>query len=148
MGAIFNVGFGPEITNTLKQMTELGIENKKFITNSDAVGPDLLNKESHLLVNTITFGLPDVSEEFIQRVKSELSIELIPVPEATALAYLHLMQMARALNKCDSNIACIKQEMDIASNQNFVSFNGFVNRVANFDVPMKEWTGDEFVLIK
>ncbi len=135
--AVFNTGFPNEVSNSLKQINEFGLD-VIFITNTDALTTDFIENNNRILDKTITFGFPQVSEEFKQRIKNELG-KTSAAPEASALAYIHLMQMAKSIDKCDDDIVCIRNEMDNMPSESIIGFKGFNNHIAELDVEIKEY---------
>jgi branched-chain amino acid transport system substrate-binding protein len=146
--AVFNPAFPREVQSSLMQKEQLGFDVKFFITPSDALPVNFVNENPSLMENVITFGFPDVSNEFIDRLNREFDNPDIAAPEAAAVTYIHLKQIANSLNKCGKDIICIRNEMDNAPPAKEIGFKGFKNRIAQFDSPIKQWNGEEFVKIK
>ena len=140
--AIFNPAFPGEVQASLKQIKELGI-NSKFVTNYDALQGGFTNENPALMEDVYIFGFPDISEEFASRINSNIA-----APEAAAAAYIHLKQMAIAINDCDDNIECIKQKMDNSETSSILGFKGFEDNIAIFEMPIKKWEGNAFTLVK
>ncbi len=142
MDAIFNPAFPGEVQASLKQIKELGI-NAKFITNYDALQGGFTNENPELMEEVYTFGFPDVSEQFSSRINSNIA-----APEAAAAAYVHLKQMTNAINDCNGNSDCVQQSMDNAKPSNILGFKGFKDNIAIFEMPIKKWSQNRFVLVK
>jgi len=133
--AVFNTGFPNEVSNSLKQINELGL-NIIFITNTDALTTEFIENNNRILDKTTTFGLPQVSEGFKQRIKNEFGKTPV-APEASALAYIHLMQMVKAINKCNNNMVCVRNEMNNMPSESAIGFKGFNNHIAELDIEIK-----------
>jgi ABC-type branched-subunit amino acid transport system substrate-binding protein len=140
--AVFNPAFPGEVQASLKQIKELGMD-MKFVTNYDSLQGDFINKNPGVLENVYIFGFPEVSQEFLRRIDSEIA-----APEAAAVAYIHLKQMTEAVNACNDDLECVKQEMNNAKASDIVGFEGFENRIAIFEMPIKKWEGNSFVRLK
>ena len=95
-----------------------------FITNSDA----LAQTDNELLAQTLTFGLPEPTPEFRSRVHAAS-------PQAAALGYVHITQLAFATNTCPKHAPqCVANAFEHGTPQEVIGFTGFRERVANFTI--------------
>ncbi|HEY0907781.1 MAG TPA: ABC transporter substrate-binding protein [Candidatus Paceibacterota bacterium] len=137
---VFHSSFQPETLISLEQMRTLGMK-QQFVALSETFTPDVASDKKRLIEGAITFGLPSVSPELVARMSAGGAI----VDEnAAALAYLHVMQLGRALYSCDSDITCVRDRL--ASSPAFpeAGFQGFFARVARFDTLLGEWSDGSF----
>jgi ABC-type branched-subunit amino acid transport system substrate-binding protein len=141
---LFNASFQPETLASLKQARELGMASV-FVGLSETISPDVVAEYSSLLEGSIMYGLPNVLPDFVARISKEFPGRTVANYQALALAYIHSMQIARALNKCSSDLACARNEMDNAKPETLMGFTGFTNRIAGFEVLIQEWKGGGFV---
>jgi len=144
--AIFNISFPPETFASLRNMNELGM-NAVFVGHSVALVPQLVNEHEALLGGAIFFGLPVASKEFQERLNQEFPGTTILDYEPTGLAYIHLKQLAHAFDKCGENLKCVRDQLDKAKPEPILGFHGFFNRVASFDLLIREWKNGQFVEI-
>lgn len=140
--AIFNPAFPAEVQNSIIQKYQLGID-AYFITNSDAISKEFEEDLSQISEKVITFGFPEVDSEFLSRLDKG-----VPAPEASAVAYTHLTQLAKALDSCDNkDMVCIKSKLDNAIPTKEIGFKGFKDRSAVFDFNLKQWDDGKFVTL-
>jgi len=146
--AIFNPAFPVEVTNSFRQIIELGMD-VYFITPTDALTADFISEYSGLLDKVYIYGLPEATEIFVKRLSDEIpNGNNVANKEAAVMAYIHIKQMAVALANCGSgNMACIREQMDSVESESYIRFNGFNNRIADFDRTIKEWDGSQFTKI-
>lgn len=144
---LFNVAFQPETLASLKQAKELGMK-PVFAGLSETVSPDVIGEYSNLLEGSFMFGLPAVSEEFIVRVEQDFPGKVVNNYQAVALAYIHLKQMAGAINKCGNNLVCVRKEMDSSRPENLVGFTGFKNHIAGLNILIQKWEDGQFVSVE
>ena len=139
--AVFNPSFSGEAQASLVHMHELGFDIY-LVVPSDALLGGFVESNKNLLDKVVTFGFPDVGQDFLDRLP-----EGVVAPEAAAVAYTHLMQMARAIDQCGEDLVCVREKMDSSVASDEIGFQGFRDRRAVFDVPIKQWNGSGFVLV-
>jgi branched-chain amino acid transport system substrate-binding protein len=144
---LFNVSFQTETFASLKQAKELKMD-AIFSGLSEVVSPDLIKDYSKTLEGSVMFGLPVVSEDFVTRIKKEFPDKTIGNYQALALAYIHLKQIAHALNKCGEDLVCTRKEMGSSKPESSAGFAGFKNHVASFNTLIQEWRSGKFVDIQ
>ncbi len=145
--AIYNVSYQPETLASLRTIRELGLK-VTFASLTEIISPDIIDAYSDDLEGSVLFGLPNVSSDFAQRLQKEFPNQTISNYQAAALAYIHLKQMAHALNDCNKELVCVKKELDEASPDRTIAFKGFTNRIAVFDTLIQEWKDGKLVDIK
>jgi len=145
--ALFNVAFQPETLASLRNIQELKMD-VLFVGLSEIVSPDIVDQYTNLLEGAVMFGLPAVSNDFIERLGREFPDATISNYQAVALAYMHLKQIAQSLHTCRKDLACVRNEMDQVRPEPLVGFTGFQNHIAGFDVLIQEWRNGEFVDIE
>lgn len=79
------------------------------------------------------FGLPIPSDAFVEKVKQEFPGETVATYQASALAYIHARQLARALHECGGDLPCAREKLGEANPEPVIGFQGFANRMAKFD---------------
>jgi ABC-type branched-subunit amino acid transport system substrate-binding protein len=139
VGAIFNPAFPAEAQGTLTQINKLGMEVYSIVVSDSLLG-GFVKDNANLLGKTLTFGFPDVSEDFIGRLNTN-----VPAPEAAAVAYTHLTQLAKAISSCAGDIVCERSRLGSSPSTNEIGFNGFKNKIAMFEITIKRWNGNKFV---
>lgn len=144
--AIFNASFSTDQIVTLKNMKDLNM-NLPFVGTTDIVTPEVVKQNANLFSKTIIFGLPVVSQDFINRLKETFPGKTITNEQAAGLAYIHLKQMAEVLHSCGKDMSCIRNGMDNEKPESIVGFNGFKDHIANFDVLIQQWQNGQFVNI-
>ena len=124
IGAIFNVSFQPETLASIKNINEFKMD-AIFVGLSEIVSPDIVNEYTDLLEESIMFGLPAVSNDFVQRIEMEFPDQTVSNYQAASLAYIHSKQIANAFNKCNKDLECVKKEMDNSKKESVIGFSGF-----------------------
>lgn len=142
--AVFNVALPPETWASLRNMRDLGMK-MPLIAQNEVLAPDLIKAHASLMEGMIFIGMPDASVNFKQKVKSEMSGKVVANYPIAANAYVHTMQLARAYAECGSDTKCVKSKLDNALADSLSGFNGFKNRIAQFDVLIQRWTNGGLV---
>ena len=143
--AVFNVSFPAETFSSLKDMRAAKI-NVPFVGSSDSFSPDLIAKNASLLEGVLAFGLPQASDSFIEDLRREVPQSVGYYP-AAALAYIHIKQMAIALDACAEDSVCIQDKMDRSEKENVIGFGGFEGHIAQFMLPIQEFLNGHFVTV-
>lgn len=144
--AIFNVSFQPETIASLKQINELGM-NARFFGLTETITPDIIAEYSNVLEGAIMFGMPLVKESFIQKLAAAFPNKEINIYDPAALAYLHLGQLARGLNKCGNDTLCMRAYLDNVKGDTIIGFQNFINHIGKIDTLVQEWSNGKFVPI-
>ncbi len=144
--AIFHASFQQQTLISLKEMQRLNMK-ELFVGLTETITPGIILEYKTLIEGDIFFGLPPVSEELAALIKSASSNKDVGSYNAAGLAYVHLVQIGHALAKCGSTI-CIEKEMSESIPNPEIGFQGFNNRIAEFDVLISEWENGKFVSVK
>lgn len=147
VGAIINASFTPDQLATLKNMRDLGMDIT-FVGTTDLDTPSVIEQSGGLFAKMLIFGLPKVSPEFVNKIKSTFPGRTITNEQGVALAYIHLTQMAKALSSCGSDLGCAQDKLNTAEPKLFVGFHGFKNHIADFDILIEEFKNGQFVPAK
>ncbi|AKM83894.1 TPA: hypothetical protein DCZ46_00985 [Candidatus Campbellbacteria bacterium] len=147
IGAVFNISFQPETLASLKNMREMGIDST-FVGLSEIISPDIIEDYSELLENSVMFGLPTVSAEFVEKINAEFPGKTVGSYQAIAQAYFHTKQMVNALDDCENDMSCVVKKMDKTKAESLIGFVGFNNHIAEFETLIQEWKGGKLVDIK
>jgi branched-chain amino acid transport system substrate-binding protein len=128
--AIINIGFEPQILDTLKVFTEKGLD-MKLGTTADTITDNV--KQLHTNAKIKTFDFSDVSKEF----ESKLEKEVASIYGA-AEGYLFVKLMAKAIIECQEDKYCIGEAMNKSQTENILGFSGFnEKRVANIELKIE-----------
>lgn len=146
--AVFNASYSPENFTAIRNMHQLGMDNTYYVGASDTFPTNLVNDYKSQMDNKIIFGLPPVSQDFINKVKKEYRDKDIFAYEPVAIGYLHTMQMGRALHKCNLDVPCARKEISEVKGSDIIGFEGFENRIAKFEINISKWNGKEFETVK
>ena len=144
---IFNPSFKAETVTSLKQMKDLGI-NKLFVGLTETVTPDVSESLGGFIQGDIFFGLPRVSSSLKEKIKNQNGGDDVGDYNAAGSAYVHMMQLGKAISVCNSDSTCVASELSKATSNAEIGFEGFFNRIAKFDNLISEWKGDGFVDVK
>lgn len=137
---VFHASFQPETLASLRNMRTLGMR-QTFVGLSETITPDIVPEYKDMLEDAITFGLPKVSRDLIQRMKVEVEDARIIDENAAGLAYVHITQLAGALSVCGTDTKCSRQKLNESAADPRIGFQGFRDRVAGFDTLIEEWKG-------
>lgn len=135
-GALMNVSLEADTLTVFKAMSDLNY-TVPYGTVIDGVADAATKAYPDIVKRTTVFGFDDVSPAFSEKIKNSTT-EKIQLEQGTALAYIHITQMVKAIDKCKTDMSCVTKQMDSAKASDIVGFKGFVNRVANFTVKLKE----------
>lgn len=137
--AIINPGIDPDSRNMLKIVKELGWKIN-YGGSTEGLSETIIDEYADVIENYIYFRFVDVSKEFKERV--DIQIGHTPdTYEAAAFAYMHTKQIARAIDYCGKDSACIKQKILNSPKEEFFGFDGFNGRIADFEILIieSEW---------
>jgi ABC-type branched-subunit amino acid transport system substrate-binding protein len=96
-----------------------------------------------------TFGYPALSKDFRQHLKEANLYQSEVGVESAAIAYMQIQQMFQATQKCSSNdLDCQILEVEGQAASSISGFNGWKNRIAQYDLVIKNWNGQHLVVIK
>lgn len=133
--AVINVGFEGDTSNTLKIIKDLKY-TLKYGTVDDTITQNILNTYGSELKGAWTFGFPDPSKEFQNKLKNYK----ISSPYGAAIAYTHLKQLVNALENCvDKDVECIAKKINDSQSDSTIGFKGFNNRIAELDMKIKNY---------
>ncbi len=141
--AVLNATFEPDMLRMLKSMKTL----KYFPligSNEDALGTDAAKGYPRLAKGVILFGFSSINEAFTEKVKGIDPRNNLISLEAAALAYLHVKQLYQVLQSCGSDITCQNDSLANSKADNTIAFQGWKDRVAQFEVAVKGWDGESF----
>lgn len=137
IGAMINTGFEGDTLNALKALRNL-IFKIPYGTVDDTITDNVKKQYASELKATWSFGFKDVSSDFEKKVNIESSGRVLSYYGA-AIAYTHIKQMVKSLAKCGDDLLCAKKEMNDQSGDSTVGFIGFKDRIANFDMAIKQY---------
>jgi ABC-type branched-subunit amino acid transport system substrate-binding protein len=137
--AVMNPSYEADFLNMLKNISDFRykVQIGGYV---DALTEKVKRSYSDLLQRVNTFGLPPVSASFIEKIKTRYPQTDFEVWEGTALCYTHIMQLGRVLNRCKKgNLDCQIKILSNSPPDNIIGFKGWKNRVADFDLVVKDW---------
>ena len=137
VGAITNASFEEDTLNTLKAMKELNFK-VPFGTVADTVTSNVISKYSDMLKGAWTFGFMAVDKDFSAKVLAEAGKKLAS-DYGAAIAYTHILQMVKAIDKCSKEISCVDGEMSKSPEDKTIGFKEFNNRVADLSMVLKQY---------
>jgi branched-chain amino acid transport system substrate-binding protein len=144
---IFHASYQPETLASIRQMDELGV-GKLFVGMSENITPDIIEEYSPLINGDIFFGLPQVDERLKNQIKESNMGKDVPDYNAAALAYIHMLQLGRAVHKCGSDSKCTADYMAHVKPEAAIGFQGFSNRIAKFDNRIVQFVDGAFVEVE
>jgi ABC-type branched-subunit amino acid transport system substrate-binding protein len=130
--AVINTGFEADTLNTLKIIKEQHLD-MKYGTVGDTVTPQVVSLYADQLKGGYAFGFSEVGQAFKDRVTAANGGKEPSTYYGAALAYTHVMQMAKALAACGADRACADRKIAASPADATIGFNGFVNRIADLD---------------
>lgn len=136
-GAVVNTAFEGDTLNTLKAMKELKFD-VPFGTVDDTITPNVISKYSDMLKGAWTFGFVSVDKDFSAKVLVEAGKQL-PSDYGAAIAYTHIKQMVKAIEKCNKEITCVNSEMSKSNVDGTVGFKNFDSRIADLSMSIKQY---------
>lgn len=137
--AIANVGYEPDLLNTMKAVQDYGFRGLVG-ANEGAVSSQVIQKYPVLLAQTIAFGLPSVSEEFIKRVLEKDPQNSKASLDAAAVSYLHIRQIGEAIPRCkEHEVVCQIEAVSKSPANPLLRFKGWRERIAQFDFVLRTW---------
>jgi len=145
--AIFVGSFSTDQITALKNMRTLGM-NIPFVGTTDLDTPEVISQNNELLQGVVVFGLPVVSQVFLDKVHAAFPGRNITNEQAAGLAYVHLKQMAEALSACGDNMDCVRSHMDNAVPAPDIGFHGFKAHIADFDVLINQFQDGKFIKVQ
>ncbi|MFA5966933.1 MAG: ABC transporter substrate-binding protein [Patescibacteria group bacterium] len=128
VGAVVNVTLPAETLTSLKAIKDINW-SVPYGTETDAIIPDIEKIYAKELKDAEIFGFKPVDASFVQKLDKDLISY-----EGAALAYTHIKQMAKAIGQCDQDMDCVVKKMDSSPASSAISFNRFINHIANFDL--------------
>ena len=136
-GAVINVGFEGDTLGTLKAMKELNY-SAKYGTVDDTITDQVKAKYAKELKGAWSFGFGQIDPSFETKLKvatpKPLSSEY-----GAALAYTHLKQMVKALDKCPKDLTCVNREIAISPADGVIGFRGFKDRIADIQLQLRQY---------
>ena len=145
--AIANVGYEPDLLNTMKAVQEYGYAGQ-IGSNEGAVTSQVSQKYASLMSKVTVFGLPAVNEEFINRILKKDPANTKASIDAAALSYLHLTQLARAISACPAqDVECQMAKVSESKSESLLEFKGWKDRVAQFAFPLRTWKNNALVVV-
>lgn len=146
--AIFNATLQPDTLASLQDIESLDMDIT-FVALSEMFPEDIIDEYSPLLEGSILFGLPQVSEDFIDQINTAFPDAHIANYHAAALGYMHAKQLAYAFNSCGTgNLECVREYLDTTPPDPVIQFQGFDNHVAKFDTLIQEFKDGRLVDIR
>lgn len=104
----------------------------------NAVGPKAL-------ASTVVFGFPNLSEEFIDRLKAA-GLYRSPISiQSAAITFLHVKQLVNALIKCPKDdIDCEVGSSSQTEADPVLEFKGWHDRIAVYEYLLRKWQDGKF----
>lgn len=143
---IFNGAFQPDALVTLQNMKSLGMR-AKFVGLSE-LDTDILDKNPGLFEGAILFGMPPLSEKFVEKLKTTFPNEQIGFIQGAGAPYVHAKQLAYALRDCNKELSCVKEKVAQSKPDSIIGFQGFINRIGFFDTYIEEVINNKFVKLE
>ena len=138
--AIVNASFAPEMLASLKNIRDLNLD-VTFVALTELLTDKVLDEYKGALEGGVFFGLPKAPEKLIERTAdSRVSDE-----SAMAFGYLHITQLAEALNECDRELQCVTNWLHSAPTSHVLDFQGYQDRIAKFDTRIIEIKSGQLV---
>ena len=147
VGAIFHASFQPETLTSLREMHDLNI-NTLFVGLAETMTPDVIFEFKPIIEGDVFFGLPDVSQSLKAQIKVTNNGKDVSDYNAAGLAYVHLVQFGETLAMCGLDNSCISNHMSQSKPVSDIGFEGFVNRIAQFDTSITEFKDGVFSAVK
>lgn len=141
--AVLNATFEPDLLRMLKNMKTLKY-SPLIGSNEDALGTEAAKQYPQLAKGVSLFGFAHISDTFTEKVKQRDPNNTLVSLEAAALAYLHIKQLYQTILACGADSQCQQRTFAQSAPNGVIAFQGWSNRVAQFDVSLKEWSGDRF----
>lgn len=141
VSAVMSPSLEADTLNIFREMKRVDLHVPLGLVEADSCTEKVLSEYSDLLVDAVTFGLPEVNPDFVKRFHERYPSIAYRL-EPSALAYLHVMLIARVLERC-KDIECQISKMSSVSADEITGFRGWKDRVAVFDFTLKEWNGME-----
>jgi ABC-type branched-subunit amino acid transport system substrate-binding protein len=138
VGAIVSVGFPGDTSNTLKAIRQINLR-VPYGTNEDGLVGDTKNIFAQELKGAWSFGLKDINEAIVSKFVVANDGEQLGNNYAAVFTYLHIKQLARALAYCNNDEKCAVQKMAESPADDSIGFTGFVNRVAQLQMSIKQY---------
>ncbi len=146
--AVLSTCYEGDTINMIKAMETINYE-PLFAVNFDAVTPQIEKQYGTVLKRIITFGYPEISHEFIAKVKEYDPKNQLASLEAAAETYLHIRQLVEAISSCDkANLTCQEEQLEKASPSEMLEFQGWRNRIADFSIVLRTWKDGAKVVTK
>ncbi|MBX7138562.1 MAG: ABC transporter substrate-binding protein [Oligoflexia bacterium] len=137
--AVMNVAFEPDLLRMYQALKRLNWR-PLVGTQNDAVADAAIERFPGLLEKTTVFGLPQLSEAFLSKVKAHDPENTLASISAAGLAYLHIKQLYAAISGCPKKaVACISEKLSAAPADPEFGFGRWVKRVADFRVSLRTW---------
>ncbi len=137
VGAVMNVGFEGDTLNTLKAMKEQSLK-VSYGTVDDTITASVKTQYPTELKGAWTFGFAQVDPSFSAKIKQETT-KTLSTEFGAAIAYTHLKQMVKALDKCNNDTTCAATEMAKSVSDSTIGFNKFIDRIADLDMTVKQY---------
>lgn len=137
VGAVVNVGFEGDTLNTLKAMKEQNLK-VPYGSVDDTITSNVTTQYATEMKGAWTFGFAKVDPTFSAKIKQETD-KTLSTEFAAAIAYTHLKQMVKALDKCNNDTTCAASEMANSTADGTIGFNMFTDRIANLDMTVKQY---------
>lgn len=143
--AIANVGFEPDLLNTMKAVQEYGYKGL-IGSNENGVTNQVTQKYPDLLSQVVVFGLPAVGSDFVERILKVDPKNTKASIDAAALSYLHIQQLGRAIAACPTrDVDCQMRKVSESPGESLLKFKGWHDRIATFGFPLRTWKNGAFV---
>jgi len=136
-GAVINTAFEGDTLNTLKALQELQFD-VPYGTVDDTITENVKEKYPKELVRAVSFGFRDVEQSFAQKIDRAGGAELA-TDYAAAIAYTHIKQIVKALDKCEKDVTCANDLISQSDADSTIGFVGFTDRIADLEMNIKEY---------
>ncbi len=135
---LFNVTFPSEMIKISRALDDQDF-NPQQVVLLENLTDDVIANLPNSLEGTLSFGLPPVDEDFIDRINT--SYGEVSNYQSAALAYIHIKHLARAVEGCGRDVIAQSDQEPI------IGFRGFTDRKAQFTVEYYELIQGELVRI-
>lgn len=138
IGALISVTFEGDTNNILQGMRQIKL-NVPYGTGDDSLTDKVKDAFPSELKGAWSFGFKNISPDLISKFVTANGGKPLGTNYSAALAYLHIKQLARALAYCNNDKECAVQKMAESPADDSIGFTGFVNRIAQLQMSIKQY---------
>jgi hypothetical protein len=141
--AVINVGFEIDSANMLQAAHNLKYPVHIGVT-EDTITKSLIDRFGPRLNGSLTFGLQRLPPQVLEGVKATPGSENLAGYESVGLTYVHVKQLARALQACrGQGLQCQLNHLNQSPPDSDIGFEGWNNRIARLRTITKEYKDGE-----